>query len=338
MSGIGGFFPLERPSPIDGSVLACWTAGMNWRTFVNARSALAAAIGISGVPLLWIPSYICKSVLEGALAVCRVRTYPVNAHLQADIDFLQRSLSAGDGCLIFRAFGAEPEPELLQLLNDRGDVVWIEDCAQALDPGPLLARFRYFSPRKLLGVPEGGILVGNESLDLQFSDTVRQLPAQSESAAPLPVSAYLRAMDPGQDRAAWYDVYRVDEARQDVCLQPASRYSVDILGSVALRRLKASRVANYSRLEQALPAELIFPIQSRCRFGMVIRVDDAATVARSFHARGIFVQRHWPEVVGTSEHDRRIATSLLTLPIDHRLDDDAVDALIRAALEILKKP
>jgi hypothetical protein len=332
MSGFGGFFPIEQPAPVRDSVLAAWTSGLEWCALTNARSALVAALRMANVRHLWIPSYICRSVEQSAAQICKIRCYPLDESCRPDVEFLRQHLQAGDGCLVFRVFGTDPGQGCQDLQNDREDVVWIEDCAHALAPPPLQTGFRYYSPRKLVGVPEGGILVWSKSLILHNEEVLQE---KSESVVPVPLAAFLRAMDPDSGRVAWYGEYQSSEARQSISMLRTSDYVLRLLDSLSIGALRAARVRNHARLLAALPSEWVFKIVVDCPFGLILDVDDAAAAVRALQCRGLFAQRHWADVAGTGELDRRLAKRLLTLPVDHRLSDRDVDQIAAIVLDVI---
>ena len=158
---IGGFFERHDPDDRAGgiSVLEAWTGDRVWAGFVNARSAFAALVeSLSGVTV-WLPAFVCSDLVDPSFAG-RVRFYPVGQGFVPDLAGVEAAMAAGDLVLVVAYFG-EPVAEAVEAFaRRRPDLRIVEDRAQALDPGPAAEdRWVLYSPRKLLGVADGGLLV-----------------------------------------------------------------------------------------------------------------------------------------------------------------------------------
>lgn len=320
---IGGFFPLETPKPCVDSVLEHWTKGLKWVSTRNARSALLIAVSAVGAKRLWLPSYICQSVQVGGSTIER-KIYSVDKDLSPQLQRLDEGLMSGDACLIFAAFGQQLNPDLKTYIKHRTDVVWIEDCAHALDPGPLITDFRYFSPRKLIGVPEGGILVHKNKVD--FSTVPTPAPPQLANQS-LPIAAFQRACDPEGRLCDWYQNYQLEESQQNFSERPMSRWALSILESTEIQPLIQARQKNFAQLQQHTRPELLHSSDLKSPFGLILRVDDASSLAMKFHAEKIYVQRHWSHPLGDCPITRYYRRQLLTVPIDHRLTESSLERL-----------
>ena len=136
--------------------------------FSNGREALK--IGLDILPLkegarIWIPAYICRSVVEVAHKKgLRVMYYDIGENLQPALE----TLKAGgeDVILTVHYFGLSQNlQKVKRLFRDTGILI-IEDGAHTF---PYLFCGRYgkegdmaiFSLRKILPVPDGGILIVN---------------------------------------------------------------------------------------------------------------------------------------------------------------------------------
>ncbi|HXQ46960.1 MAG TPA: hypothetical protein VN806_10110, partial [Caulobacteraceae bacterium] len=105
----------------------------------------------------------------------------------------------------------------LELVASRPDVLWIEDRAQAMDTGASdWGDVALYSPRKLVGVGDGGLLIGDEPLPPPFG-----------RASPSPVAQMRRALDPrGRRPDRWFPAFQDQEGRFGVdcgVMSPATR-------------------------------------------------------------------------------------------------------------------
>ena len=80
--------------------------------------------------------------------------------LQSTADALLQGVRTGDAVLVVSYFGNPIAPSWCTLSRQRPEIVWIEDRAQALWPNSNpMGSWVVYSPRKLIGVPDGGVLV-----------------------------------------------------------------------------------------------------------------------------------------------------------------------------------
>ncbi len=96
----------------------------------------------------------------------QVRFYPVNLDLQPNWQWFQEKsalIEAGQVFLVIHYFGISQDVSLVEKFCRERGLTLLEDAAHSLPTGSLLAKMRgaamVFSPRKLLPLPEGGILV-----------------------------------------------------------------------------------------------------------------------------------------------------------------------------------
>src|SRR6266852_5720649 len=162
MRYIGGFFGIELPPAGTPGLASFWSMPINPAlTYVNGRSALAALLASVSPSKLWLPAYICRSVVQAAEATdTTFDFFPVNEMLQPDTAFLDSVARAGEIVLAVDYFGRSPEPEFLDFVERRRDLQFVEDACHAFDTGT--AQWGHWclrSPRKLVGVPDGGFLI-----------------------------------------------------------------------------------------------------------------------------------------------------------------------------------
>lgn len=161
---IGGFqpFALDDVPPCQESVWQLWTEGQEYARFFNLRSALLRWLWQMGVSTLWLPVY-CPPMLEDARFKCQIRRkfYGTGANLEFSLDFLDE-VQSGEAVLTIDYLGRPLSQEFREALYARTDIIWVEDKAQSLAP-PADGHACIYSPRKLFGVPDGGLLVAPEA-------------------------------------------------------------------------------------------------------------------------------------------------------------------------------
>jgi hypothetical protein len=319
---IGGFFETHRRGAAEAggrSVLAAWTEGRPYAAFVNARSAFARLVAEHPQANVWLPAFLCRDMAQRAYAG-RTRFYPVRDGFEPDLGHVAVEANAGDLVLVCAYFGLPVSAAARLALERRPDLIVVEDRAQALNPGPGVPNaWRLYSPRKLLGVADGGLLVAPREGEPVFQPTERP------NAPALWAAPRLRAQDPlGRNNAAWHAANQAKEAAMAVTGQAITGKSRAILATTPLAALAAPRLRNWRALDArlrpwaALPADLLTP-----PLGYVLRLEPERRDAllAGLHAEGIFAAVHWPRIAAPIPDFPREAQwtrELLTLPCDHR--------------------
>lgn len=331
---IGGFLPLERNERGAGAFALWGIAEDNAWRFANARSALAHLLRRCEAQRLLMPAYICPELAAAAGGKTTLRFYPIDEDFSPDLGALKRLLRPGDCVLAVDYFGRKPDGAFLDVVAEHDGPLWVEDRAQALFPASRpWAPWVLYSPRKLFGVPDGGILhrVGATVAPVAYGKRVKE-----DRAAP----RRPRGNDgDARDAAARYEAYRDVEARMSVSDEPMSDMTRELLSTVDAARAIARRRANYAALATELPDHALLggPSVEFAPFGFPVRVRDAAATQSALAARRIFAARYWPEL--PSDPDafpvaHVLAREVLVLPCDQRYDRQAMRRVAAAFREV----
>lgn len=336
---IGGFLPLaidELPAAAD-TPWERWTRdARSVLSFHNARSALVWLLRRKSIGRIWLPAYLCPEIASAVRgAGIDLAFYGVGDRLAPDAAGLDARLRRGEAALGVDYFGAPPRQDFLALVAARSDVLWIEDRAQALDPGTSWGDWLLYSPRKLLGVADGGLLVSHrETL------SAPEQPAAEELAFMMP--ALERFEDAAEARhRAWYKRYRAAEDAICVSLQSMSRLTQALLRRLDFPAIAAARRRNAAQLSRAFAAIARPPLglsSGAVPFGVPVGTGDAASVSARLAERGLFCARHWPALACSAEEfpdEHRLARSLLTLPCDQRYGEAEMARLVDGVAAVL---
>lgn len=335
---IGGFF--ESHPDADGAprlgVLDAWTGGRPHAAFASARAGFAALAALHPRAAIWLPAFVCPDLAAAGL-LPRSRFYPVREGFVPDLAPVETAASAGDIVVLVAHFGLSPAGPARAFAERRRDLVIVEDRAQALGPGlPALGGYELYSPRKLMGVADGGILVSPDAAPLP------PRPATAADGDALWRAPDLRAADPtGADNATWHAANQIKEAAMSAAPQAITGRSLAILRGADLQGLAAARLANWRRLDARLGAwSALASNPPTPPLGYVLRLDprrrDALRAA--LHAERIFAAVHWPRIAAPEEDfPREVAWTreLITLPCDHRYGPAEMDRIadcVEAAL------
>lgn len=313
---IGGVAPSVVPAPVADSLWDHWTAGWaHTAAFSTARSALAALLRQQQPRRLWLPAYVCQTVLDAA-AGAPVSWYPVDGRLQPDLS----GARPGDAVLVVDYFGRSA------LAERRPDLFVIEDRAQAIDPdGPAFGDVLLYSPRKLFGVGDGGLLVSNQPLPAPDDPGDEALWAPNDA----------RVADPdGQNPGGWRPVFIAREAGFEPDGRAMSGRTLAALQGVDWRAEAAARRANWTTLASGLAEWALWP-QPDVPFTPLaypVLADDTAAMSAWLADHRIWAPRHWAEIPSpqsfTAAHD--LARRCLSLPLDGRYGAEDMGRIVQA--------
>lgn len=330
----GGYLPLGLADipPCPDSVWALWTDGRSAVSFRNGRSGLAWLLRTQSCHRVWLPGYTCDVVAAGARGgEAAIRYYPAGSTLEPDSRFLGEARS-GDAVVVNSYFGRPILDELARGLAARPDLLRIEDRAQALAPGvPTVADWVLYSPRKLLGVSDGGVVVPSdpEAAPVQ-PDFVLADPAEP---ARLHEYTLLRLEDP-QRRADQYVAYQRVEAVMHVSDTPMTRLTRMVLERTPAAPVMAARRRNWAALYEELGEGCLWdePAPTWTPLGFPLVTGDGRRLASALAARGVYCPRHWPTIPAPETDaftaDHALSLRLVTVPCDQRY---GVDDMRRAA-------
>jgi dTDP-4-amino-4,6-dideoxygalactose transaminase len=237
-------------------------------------------------------------------------------------DWLQE-VRPGDLVVLVDYFGFPGDAACAAGAQERG--AWVlEDASQALF-SPATGRpthFALFSPRKFLGVPDGGILVSRCEVDLAAIPLASASPAWWLKA--LMATVLRREFDAHGGSRRWFDLFQ--EAERE---QPVGRYAMSELSRLLLAHafdypaIAAQRVDNYRYLAGQLGNIALFPELPAevVPLGFPLRVENRDQVRQELFAHEIYPPVHWPVagiVPDRFADSQRLAAEIMTLPCDQR--------------------
>jgi hypothetical protein len=334
---VGGFF--ERHAPADGragpSVLQAWTEGRPYVAFSNARSAFAALVAAFPQATVWLPAFLCCDMAQAALAT-RTRFYPVGEGFEPDLRPVETGAAAGDLVLVATYFGLPLSEAVCEFTGRRRDLRFVEDRAHALDAGLGVEHgWRLYSPRKLLGVADGGLLVA--------IDGAAVLPRPAGPAnATLWTAPLMRSADPlGRRSTVWHAANQAKEAGMTVGREAITRRSLAILSRTSLPGLASARSRNWALLDRRLKAWSALPANPGAPpLGYVLRLEPGLRdkLLGALHAKRIFAAVHWANIAappGDFHREHQWSRELITLPCDHRYGEAEMEQIADSVLEVL---
>ena len=333
---LGGFFGSEVPGA--GGLAELWhlDPGLCWE---NLGSAFAALIRHLAPKTVWMPGYLCRH-MAAAVRPDQRRFYPLTAAMQPDLAGFG-ALQDGDLVLAVSYFGRPLGADWRHMVATRPGVWFAEDCAQSLATGEApWSDWRLYSPRKLMGVAEGGVLVALSDRARAARIAGPALPPDPQAVEQRLLPMRLRQARP-MDNALWHPLHQAAENAglvSDRAMDPAA---LALLTALDPLPMIAARRANFARLAGLLADHAVMPDPAPgfAPFGFPVRLPGGARdrVLSRMHQHGVYPAVHWRDIAAPKGFvdDHLRAMELATLPCDHRYDladMDRLAAVFRAAL------
>jgi dTDP-4-amino-4,6-dideoxygalactose transaminase len=318
---VGGVFgiDLSRPGSADGHPFSTGQP----LCLVNASSALFLILDELRPARVWLPSYLCEALpIAADRAGIAIEFYSVSSDLTCPRPD-ELDVGPEDAVVVIHYFGFR-NPFAAQLSSD-GRAGWvIEDASQALLTDEIGAGgdFVIYSPRKFLGLPDGGLLLQREEV----------IPADTELADPPPgwwltaLSAVLkrRDFDMGLEDGGWFSDFRAAQAQQ-----PVGRLRMsDLSRTLLFHRTDYAwiidrRRANYRQLADSLGSIALFPElpDGVVPLGFPVRLGQRDALRERLIAESVYPPIHWPIdgiVPEGFESSHQLAQEILTIPCDQR--------------------
>lgn len=294
----------------------------------TGRNALEYILrSINDVKHLYLPYYTCEAVLEPLhkLNIPYIR-YHIDAHFEIVDD-----ISTGEGEYIIanNYFGIKDSyiQDLAGVFGDR----LIIDCAQSFFATPIPGIKMFYSPRKFVGVADGGVAyVGNGQ---RGCVTVNNTDCTSEHDSHL-----LKRKKLGPE-AGFVDFQANEEKIGSQPIRWMSVTTKDILNHIDYDDVVSRRRNNFKQLHQALSAYNVLSIPTLdsfiCPMVYPLVVEGDNLLRQKLMENRIYVASYWRNVLPLSsfETEYQIAQHLLPLPCDQRYGRDDMNRIIQLIKE-----
>lgn len=312
---IGGYFGWEFPMqkthiPHESGV------------FVNSgHAALALLLGCLQPAKVYVPLFTC-GIVHQTVAACNVayRYYPVNSDLELAADI---HLEPGEYLIYTNYFGIKDA--YVRSLYERYGEQLIIDNAQAFFAGDVAGAHSLYSPRKFVGVPDGGIVVsptvGHVQDLLDFDATDR--------------CAHLLLRASGRVEDGYAEFARNDKRLGHDPVAKMSALSCAILQSLDYEDIIRRRKQNFELLHKALASSNRFMMPDFISFACPMVYPywtDQPDLRQHLIANKIFVAKYWQNVCETAmpqDCEYVLANNLIPLPIDQRYNSDDMNRIIQ---------
>jgi len=319
MKEIGGYFELADYEQADNFP---HKKGILLNTGRNALEYILRSI--KKIKCLYLPYYTCEVVLEpiNRLGI-PYRCYHINSQFEI-ADSIR--LKDNEYIIINNYFGIK-DNYICSQFDIYGDRM-IADCAQAFFSPVINGLKAFYSPRKFVGVADGGIAyLGNEKGEDISSYSIEPTENHFDHL-------FIRK-DYGAE--AGFKNYQNNEiALENQPIRKMSDVTKDALLHIDYEKVKTKRLINWKILNEVLSSanQLNTPCDFECPMVYPFIADNCSELRQRLISNKIFVARYWPNLMSYegSQFDANFADKLVGLIVDQRYGEDEMMKIVEYVL------
>ena len=302
-NAIGGFFGLELLGENDLFSSEKGFVGLN-----SGRNCLEYILKVRNYHFLYLPYFTCEVILEPLKKLeIPFEFYDIDDNLEPIFDYTK--ITSNQGFLYTNYFGTK-DKFISQVSAKIPNL--IIDNAQSFFSKPLENIDTFYSPRKFVGVADGGFLSINKKLNDDFEQDVSYNR----------MSHLLKRIDLSPEEA-YADFSINDESLTHQEIKFISKLTSKILSGIDFELIKKRRKENFTFLHDALKNKnlLTFDIdEDSIPMVYPFRTKDVELKEKLINEK-IYCATYWQNVLKWAEKDKnsyKLTQEIIALPIDQR--------------------
>ena len=317
MRPIGGYFDWEFP-PTKKQQLHENAVYLN-----SGRHALEYILkGLGNIRCLWIPYFTCDAVM---VPIQRLGVSWKFYHIDEKLEIADNLDLAEKEFVLYTNYYGIKDEYCNQLAKRYGEKL-ILDNAQALYCKSVSRTHQFYSPRKFMGMPDGGLAVTT------IPDTTSELPVDKSFDRCKHLLKRIELV-PSE---GYNDFKAVSKAIAEAPLCQMSNLSKSIFASVDLDDIKRKRRENFECIHDALKASNRLQIPSMVSFECPLVypywADNGDTLKKKLIEQQVFVATYWPNVfewVKQNDLEYELTNHVVCIPIDQRYGKEDMKRIIK---------
>lgn len=322
---LGGYFGLDLPDYGDSYA--------DTIKFQSARAALRAILECSNIRKVFMPAYICSSMIKSANdAKVEVHTYALDESLYP------RNIPIElppDSVLLYVNYFGLCKKNISKLTNEISSKNLIIDNSQALFTSHEDTLATIYSPRKFVGLPDGGFI--------KTSPLLKITTPQIEDHQSIERMRYLLLRMSYSAREGYQDFQIARDSLQDTAPLGMSRLTRRLMNSIQWDQVRNSRRRNFSIIQSMLghinekcwvlgdeDAPLCYPLS--------LKQDRVSNIRKELNDHNIFTPIYWPDVaprITANTIEDHLFSQTLYLPIDQRLEPPQIVMMANLVLALI---
>lgn len=305
MNAIGGYYGLECDSKENYPF-------KEYHHINTARNGIELALQQIKPTKVFLPYFTCDVVLEPVNKLkIPYEFYDIGFDFQPNI--IIDKIGEKDCLILNNYFGINTK--LVNQFTKHKIKNLIIDNAQALFAQPIKNAFNIYSPRKFVGLPDGGLVYTNSKLELPNK--------QDHSYGRC--SHLLKRIDLSAEEA--YSDYQFnDKSLENQSAKRMSKLTQYLLKGVDFEIVRKKRVENFNFIAQALNEENKIKVEqliSKEDIPMVYPyyTEDAEFFRKKLTQNKIYCAQYWPNVLqwcNENYNSHHLTKNIIAIPIDQR--------------------
>ena len=302
MKEIGGYFELELPR---GKEYHNETIKLN-----SARNALLYILKVYHPAKVYIPAYICNSIIEPFIKInIKYEFYNIDSNFE-----MTQNIALLDNEKILYVNYFALKSRYITKLVEKYDDSLIVDNTQAFFEMPIKEIDTLYSPRKFFGVSDGGYLYSKNKKNMNLD--------RDDSYAH--TTQLLGRID--KDAISFYtDYQKAESTLVNRELRLMSNLTQRILSSIDYKWVEEKRKVNFYFLHQALKNTNLIEIDDDLAFVPFVYpyMTNDKKLRQKLIENKIYIAKYWDEVLDrkeTTDTEKAFVNKLIPLPIDQRYD------------------
>lgn len=316
---IGGYFELELRKQFEYPQ----QHGIRVNSGRHALEYILRAIGQNKIMTIYVPIFTCDSVYHHLRKLgVHYEFYHINEQLEIATPPV---LKDDEYIIVNNYFGIKGK--YVNKLSLKYKTQLIIDNSQAYFEPTHIGERAFYSPRKFVGVPDGGMAFTSGEYKITDTDVSYDR-----------CSHLLKRIDAGAS-AGYGDFHRNSETLTNAPLMKMSHLTETLLLSIDYDDVMMKRKANYDILREALEGSNLLKTPSSkdvaCPMVYPYMTEDTALRSHLINNK-IFVATYWPNVLrecATGGTEYRLANEILPLPIDQRYGEKEMKFIIKTINE-----
>lgn len=310
---LGGYFELEtvsRKKYLHDNLLHLNTARNCFEYILLARK----------YKHIYLPYFTCDVILEPIEKLgLSYSFYDVDVNLEPIFDF--SIIKDTEGFLLNNYFGVKGK--IVKAISEKIPNVII-DNAQALFDDPICGIDTFYSPRKFLGIADGGFVSSTAKIELVLQDDQSYYRMQH----------LLKRVEMGAESG--YEEFKTnEESLENQPIKNMSKLTKRILAGLDYDEIATRRRTNFDVLHKFLgnanklhieletdAVPMVYPFQST----------DAMNIKNKLKSERVFCATYWPNVTewcDEEKHSYHLATEIIALPIDQRYGEKEMEFILK---------
>lgn len=286
------------------------------------RTALIHLIRILGCRRIFIPRYICSSVIHAARRTdCEVILYEIDGDLQPLLS--PEDLPGEHDWLYLVNYYEQLSPEEIGAVNDRFRGRVILDNAQAFYQHPIDGVPCIYTCRKFFGLSDGAYIYA---------------PGTREETLPVDRSAgrmsHILGRLEDSAREHYSEMLAVNDTFESMPVLRMSRLTENLLRGIDYESVRRKRRENYALLAKLLPSDNPFTRRTPAvPFAYPFFHPDGIRLRKALAQQNIFVPTNWSYLLETMPQDSpeyQWSANILPLPVDQRCGESEMTVIAEA--------